>query len=118
MSKMTDTEAMDAISHLLGDAEDWSSPADFLEDIAGLVSLTGRPHPGICRPEETKTYMVIRMYASDAYDDEVIMRGLTLEEAQEHCNDPQTTASTATSAEAIERTTRRGPWFDGYTEED
>jgi len=32
-----------------------------------------------------------------------IKRGLTLEEAQEHCSDP--------------KTQKEGEWFDGYTEE-
>lgn len=41
---------------------------------------------------------------------------LTLEEAQAHCSDPETSSRTATSSEARARTKRYGPWFDGYTE--
>lgn len=50
-------------------------------------------------------------------DRETIKTGLTLEEAQEHCTDPDTSSRTATSETAQERTRTRGAWFDGYTEE-
>jgi len=43
-----------------------------------------------------------------------IKSGLTLEEAQAHCQDPDTSSRTATSAAARKRTRDRGPWFDGY----
>jgi hypothetical protein len=47
------------------------------------------------------TYKIIRFYQDDR-PNKIIKRGLTLEEAQEHCNDPATS----------------GPgWFDGYNEE-
>lgn len=45
-----------------------------------------------------------------------IKRGLTLAEAQAHCENPETSSRTATSARAIARTKRLGPWFDAYTE--
>jgi hypothetical protein len=57
------------------------------------------------------------MYQSDDYASEVIEEGLTLDEAQEHCRDPETSSSTATSDEAQALTDERGPWFDGYDEE-
>lgn len=43
--EMSDTTAVDQIAALLADTR-WDSPADFLEAIAALVALTGRPHPG------------------------------------------------------------------------
>ena len=46
----------------------------------------------------------------------VIETGLTLEEAQAHCQDPQTSSRTATSAKARRYTAAHGPWFDGYEE--
>jgi len=50
----------------------------------------------------TMTYSIIRYYKKPFKSPKVIKRGLTLEQAQEHCNDPST--STA-------------EWFDGYTKD-
>ena len=63
------------------------------------------------------TYTITRFYQDREIEREEIATGLTLEEAQEHCNDPETSSTTATSDEATERTERCGPWFDGYGEE-
>ena len=43
-----------------------------------------------------------------------IKTGLTLEEAQEHCQNPETSSSTAKGRPAKRLTEARGPWFDGY----
>ena len=61
-------------------------------------------------------FKVIRFYKNRPGFRRTILRGLTLEEAQAHCNDPETSSSTATGAEAKRRTRRMGAWFDGYTE--
>ena len=54
--------------------------------------------------DDDKTYSIIRYYAPHLNRErEVIETGLTLEEAQSHCNDPTTR--------------EEGQWFDGYTEE-
>lgn len=63
-----------------------------------------------------ETYMIRRFFYADR-PPEVIVRGLTLEQAQAHCQDPETSSGTATSPEAIERTRRYGDWFDGYDRE-
>lgn len=63
------------------------------------------------------TYRIERKYR-DSSDSETIAEGLTLEEAQDHCNDPETSSSTATTTEATERSAQRGPWFDCYYKED
>lgn len=59
-------------------------------------------------------YSVIRFYFRNGR--RVIERGLTLEQAQAHCSNPETSSSTATSKAARARTRRLGPWFDGYEE--
>lgn len=40
-----------------------------------------------------------------------IKKGLTLEEAKVHCQDPETSGSTCSDMK------KRGMWFDSYTEE-
>ena len=54
------------------------------------------------------TYKIMR-YKFEHYPEERAC-GLTLAEAKEHCNDPETSSTTATDPEP-------GQWFDGYTEE-
>jgi len=61
------------------------------------------------------TYKIVRSYFRGGH--RTIETGLTLEEAQAHCQDPETSSRTATSAKAAARTARMGPWFDGYEEE-
>jgi hypothetical protein len=62
------------------------------------------------------TYKVIRFFR-DSDKRRVVRTGLTLEEAQAHCGDPETSSSTCSSAEGVLRTRLSGPWFDGWTEE-
>ena len=61
------------------------------------------------------TYKIVRMYMN--HPSKVMERGLTLEEAQEHCQDPETSSSKCTLPENIAHTEKMGPWFDGYDEE-
>ena len=63
------------------------------------------------------TYKIVRFYESDDHETEVIATGLTLVEAQAHCNDDETSSTTAASKEGLMRTARYGRWFDGYTDE-
>jgi hypothetical protein len=60
------------------------------------------------------TYKIIRFYQKDPDRNRVIRTGLTLEEAQAHCRDPETSSITCTRPENF----AYGRWFDGYTEED
>jgi hypothetical protein len=46
----------------------------------------------------------------------VVRRRVTLEEAQAHCHDPETSWRTCTKAAGKARTRRCGEWFDGYRE--
>jgi len=57
-------------------------------------------------------YKVVRMYRDHDWN-KVIKHGLTLEQAQEYCQDPETSSSTCTD-KWHER--KFGPWFDGYEE--
>lgn len=63
------------------------------------------------------TYAISRRFARDDVAPETVATGLTLEEAQAHCRDPETSSSTATSASAQAITEKLGPWFDSYEEE-
>ena len=65
---------------------------------------------------ETTTYCIVRNYFNKPGKGRIIARGLTLEEAQAHCSDPETSSRTATTAKAKAITSRNGPWFDSYTE--
>ena len=59
-------------------------------------------------------YKVIR-FAMNA-NRRTIATGLTLEEAQAMCSDPETSSRTCTSAKRERLTQRVGPWFYGYEE--
>ena len=61
------------------------------------------------------TYMIVRYYQN--HPSEIVTRHQTLEQAKEHCNDPETNSKTCNSEHGNNRTHRMGPWFDGYTEE-
>lgn len=79
------------------------------------------PHCGQpdCDPDGAcLTYKVVRFYFSDPdLNRTVTQTGLTLEEAQDHCNDPESSSSSCTTPEGTQRTADHGPWFDGYEEE-
>jgi len=62
------------------------------------------------------TYKIIRFFAASPGHREEIREGLTLEEAQEHCRNPEAASDTC-SPEGDERTAKHGAWFDGYEEE-
>ena len=57
-------------------------------------------------------YKIVRRYFMGGK--RVIKRGLTLEQAQAHCRNPETSSSTATSSNARKITKRMGQWFDGF----
>ncbi len=63
------------------------------------------------------SYKVVRFFAREGTFRRVIKGGLTLEEAQEHCRDPETSSRTCKKYAGHERTRKYGPWFDGYIEE-
>ena len=59
-------------------------------------------------------YIIRRLYFNGG--SRIIRRGLTLEQAQEHCSDPETSSSTCQTARARRITRRMGKWFDSYSE--
>lgn len=59
-------------------------------------------------------YRIVRMYADPNKRARVIARGLSLEDAQRWCSDPETSSRTCTSSAGKARTRKYGPWFDGY----
>ena len=61
-------------------------------------------------------YKIVRHYFKGSRS-RVIARGMTLEEAQAYCSDPETSSSTCTSAKRVAYTRKVGPWFDGYDKE-
>jgi hypothetical protein len=63
-----------------------------------------------------ETYRIVRMYKNDN-PNQVIKENLSLEEAQEHCRDEETSSSTCSMLKNIEHTRKYGDWFDGYEEE-
>ena len=63
------------------------------------------------------TYRIIRNYFKAGIRKRTIRTGLTLEQAQAHCRNPETSSSTCTGKVGKARTRKIGPWFDGYTED-
>jgi hypothetical protein len=48
--------------------------------------------------------MIVRFYRQEGKNRKIMKTGLTLKQAQEHCNDP--------------KTRKENVWFDGYTLQD
>lgn len=61
------------------------------------------------------SYKIVRNYFKGGK--RTLDRGLTLEEAKEHCSSPETSSKSCTSAAGLATTRRNGAWFDGYEEE-
>ena len=61
------------------------------------------------------TYTILRFFQE--HRTQTIKEGLSLEEAQEHCQNEETSSSTCSGAEGVARTEYYGAWFDGYESE-
>ena len=59
-------------------------------------------------------YRVDRLY-NDSYDRDELLRGISKEAAMKHCQDPETSSVTCTTAEGKARTEAKGEWFDSWT---
>jgi len=64
------------------------------------------------------TYKIVRGYFKSDMSRRTIKTGLSLEDAQKHCSDPETSSRTCTSRLGKRRTQICGPWFDNYEMED
>ncbi len=60
-------------------------------------------------------YRIVRFFFKGG--NRIVSTGLTLEEAQRHCKDKETSSSTCTEKAGRARTKKYGPWFDGYEQE-
>ena len=67
-----------------------------------------------CAADDVERYNIVRIYLGGGGHRRIIRRLVTLQAAQAHYNDPETSSGTATGARAQARTRRMGPWFDGY----
>lgn len=65
----------------------------------------------------TQRYTIVRLFQRSDLSADVIRTGVTLKQAQAHCQDPQTSSSTATNPTATARTAKYGAWFDAYRAE-
>ena len=63
------------------------------------------------------TYKIVRLYKDAGIRRRTIDTRLTLDEAQAHCSDPETSSSTCTKASGRARTRKVGAWVDSYSEE-
>lgn len=59
-------------------------------------------------------YKIVRWFWRG--ESKTIKTGLTLEEAQKHCKNPETSSRTCTNSEGKRLTEENGPWFDAYEE--
>jgi hypothetical protein len=62
------------------------------------------------------TYKIIRHFFEGRK--RIVKRGLTLEEAQKHCKNPETSSWSCKLPENVKRTKKFGNWFDGYAAEE
>lgn len=59
-------------------------------------------------------YKVVRTFFNSGAK-RTVKRNLPLSLAQEHCRSPEASSQTAKREVARRRTTKCGPWFDGYS---
>jgi len=69
-----------------------------------------------CKKESQMKFKIVRNFF-EGYPDKIIKRGLTEEEAQAWCRDPETSSSTCKSKKALAIFAKYGEWFDGYEED-
>lgn len=60
------------------------------------------------------SYRIVRFYYEGRVRRRTIATGLSLEQAQAWCRDPETSSRTCKGKAGKRRTRLMGPWFDGY----
>lgn len=63
------------------------------------------------------TYRIIRLYGPRPVRRRILKRGLTLEQAQRYCSDPETSSSTSTNPKVRRKHEAGYCWFDGFEKE-
>ena len=58
-------------------------------------------------------YNIVRMYFQEGRR-RIIRKRVSLETAQRHCQDPETSSRTCKGSTGKRRTRLKGDWFDGY----
>jgi len=64
------------------------------------------------KEREFKMFKIVRVYFNGR--PRTLKKGLTLEEAQAHCSNPESSSKTCQGSKARARTKRMGMWFDCY----
>lgn len=65
-----------------------------------------------------QTYKLFRFFVLDIGPKRrTLRRGLTLREAQRHCQNPESSSLTCKLPRNVKRTKERGPWIDMFTKE-
>ncbi len=63
------------------------------------------------------TYKIIRFFVERPRETMTTYSGLSLVEAQKHCQNPENSSRTCKQQDNLRRTLAYGPWFDGYEKE-
>lgn len=61
----------------------------------------------------TTRYKIIRHFFNER-PSIIIKKGLTYDDALEHCNNPETSSTSCISTYRRAYTRKNGPWFDGF----
>lgn len=64
-----------------------------------------------------ETYKITRFFKSSKPSAKIIKKGLTIEQAQQWCKDPESSSITCKQILNVVDTEERGNWFDGYDKE-
>lgn len=63
--------------------------------------------------KDKEIYAIVRIYHAEK-DERVLRKGVTKKHAKEHCRNSESAYTTCTRPQNLNRTNKRGPWFDVY----